>query len=64
MAMTLSEELELVETAITKVLKGQSVQINGRSYQRPDLETLRKWRTDILNRIASSGTMGRTVAEF
>ncbi|MFH1370363.1 MAG: hypothetical protein ABII09_03640 [Planctomycetota bacterium] len=65
MALTLSEELALVETAISDVLtKGQSIQIGDRSYSRADLKTLRDWRMDVINRISKSGTMARTVAEF
>jgi hypothetical protein len=64
-AKTLEAELAEIETAITAVLtRGQRYQMNGRMYEAADIAELRQMRTDCQNRINSTATMSRTVAEF
>jgi hypothetical protein len=48
MALTTTQLLTQVETAITTILLyGQSYTIGRRTFTRADLDVLRKWRTDL-----------------
>ena len=64
--MTLEAQLTEIETAISDILtKGQRVTIGDRTYDRADLATLRKMRSDMKAEINSSASGGgRTVCEF
>jgi hypothetical protein len=52
---TYGEQLEEVQTAISKVLAGQRYEINGRSVWRADLEWLYRLQNDLIDRIEQSG---------
>ncbi len=52
---TFGEQLEEVQTAITKVLAGQRYEINGRSVWRADLEWLYRLQNDLIDRIEQNG---------
>ena len=61
--MTLSQLLLEVNTAISQVLINQEYTINGRSYKRADLESLRKWRREINEEIREFGARSTGVSD-
>jgi hypothetical protein len=52
MALTQSQLLELLDTAITEILtKGQTFALGGRANSRADLGELRKWRKEVADQV-------------
>jgi hypothetical protein len=59
---TTIEQLEEVQTAISKVLRGQACTINGKSVTRADLDVLHKREEVLLSRYkAEQGTGGPVI---
>jgi|AACY02.18.fsa_nt_gi hypothetical protein len=60
---TLAEQLKLVNHAIAHIMAGgQSYAINGRSYNRADLDKLRDWRRELQTEIDAANTSEGGVA--
>ena len=55
MGKTLGQQLDEVQEAITKALKGQNVSADGKSVELPSLRALREERDDLLAQIAKHG---------
>jgi len=65
MAETLSLQLDRVQTAIAAIENGaQSYTINGRTYNRPDLNTLYAREKRLLRLIDKASSGDSRVAEF
>lgn len=63
--LTKQEMLDNVETAINNLVSGaQSYTINGRTFQRADLDKLTKWRDQLKREIAAVAGSGRTYVKF
>jgi hypothetical protein len=63
--LTKQEMLDNVETAINNLISGaQSYTINGRTFQRADLDKLIKWRDQLKREIAVVAGSGRTYVKF
>jgi hypothetical protein len=63
--LTKQEMLDNVEIAINNLVSGaQSYTISGRTFQRPDLDRLIKWRDQLKREIAAVAGSGRTYAKF
>lgn len=66
-APTKQTMLENIETAINNFIAdgaAQSYTINGRTFQRAELDKLMKWRDQLKREIAAASGYGRTYAKF
>ncbi len=65
MALTLAQQLDQVQTAITGILEsGQSYTINGRTYTKASLQSLIDYQLKLQADITRAAGARRTVSEF